>query len=362
MKSRTIQYKQLIIFCEEVFQRLGFTVSNSAIITDVLLMSDLFGIDSHGINRIGMYHHHIQKGYIDPQAQPEIVTETPVSAVIDGNRGMGQLVSNYAMSVAIEKAKISGVGLVTVRNSNHYGIAGYYSLMASQKGLIGISMTNSLAAVVPTFGKTPMLGTNPFAFSFPATPQPFSLDVATSVVSVGKIEVYNKLDRPIPLGWGLNMDGIDEQDPAEVLRSVFSGKSGLHPLGGSSEQFGGHKGYGFSMVVEILSAIISQGTTSNHVEKEEGIAGVCHFFAAIDPKIFGDADIIQRHFEKYLDEIRNSEKAIHQNRIYIHGEKEAESAIKRKAEGIFINEKTMAEMKDLADHLGMSFESYFTNQ
>jgi L-2-hydroxycarboxylate dehydrogenase (NAD+) len=358
MKSKTIQYKHLKTFCEELFQRLGFTVSNSVIITDVLLMSDLFGIHSHGLNRIGMYHHHIQKGYIDPQGQPEIVTETPVSAVIDGKRGMGQLVSSYAMNIAIEKAKTSGVGLVTVRNSNHYGIAGYYSLMASNEGMIGISMTNSLAAVVPTYGKEPMLGTNPIAFSFPTNPSPFLFDSATSVVSVGKIEVYDRLSKPIPLGWGLNMDGNDEQNPAEVLKSVFSSKSGLHPLGGGSELFGGHKGYGFSMVVEILSSIISLGTTSNHVEKIDGNAGVCHFFAAIDPKIFGDPVDIQNHLETYLEEIRNSEKAEGQNRIYTHGEKEAESFLRRKVDGIVLSEKTLDQLVSIANEVNANIKEY----
>ena len=359
MNSKVMRIEQLKAFCEEAFSRLGFNRSDSTIITDVLLLSDLFGIDSHGINRIKMYHQQIKAGYIDIASQPEIVMETPVSAVIDGKRGMGQLVSDNAMRVAIEKAKTSGVGLVTVRNSNHYGIAGYYSLMASNEGLIGVSMTNSLAAVVPTFGKTPMMGTNPIAFSFPATPHPFNFDSATSVVSVGKIEVFNKLEKSIPFGWGLNSEGMDEHNPAAVLKSVFSGKSGLHPLGGGKEEHGGHKGYGFSMIVEILCSIISMGTTSNHVEKTDGTSGVCHFFAAIDPKIFGDPTAIQKHLENYLDEIRNSEKAMDKERIYIHGEKEAESYLLRKASGIVIHSKTLSEMSELSDELGMDFNAYF---
>lgn len=359
MTMKLIQIEALRRFCEEVFTRLGFKREDSIIISDVLLLSDLFSIESHGINRMGMMYQQIKRGYIDPNAQPAIIMETPVSAVIDGKQGMGQLVSSFAMKVAISKAKVSGIGLVTVRNSNHYGIAGYYSLMASNEGFIGISMTNSLAAVVPTYGKEPMLGTNPIAFSFPANPSPFLFDSATSVVSVGKIEVYDRLSKPIPLGWGLNMDGKDEQNPAEVLKSVFSSKSGLHPLGGGSENFGGHKGYGFSMVVEILSSIISLGTTSNHVEKIDGNAGVCHFFAAIDPKIFGDPIAIQKHLETYLNEIRSSEKADGQSRIYTHGEKEAESFVRLKSEGIEVNEKTLVEIKELAESLGMDLKTYF---
>ena len=205
-----------------------------------------------------------------------------------------------------------------------------------------------------------MMGTNPFAFSFPASPQPFNFDAATSVVSVGKIEIYNKQDKPIPLGWGMNSDGIDEPDPSAVLRSVFSSASGLHPLGGGDEISGGHKGYGFSMVVEILCSILSLGTTSNHVETVEGQAGVCHFFAAIDPTIFGDPTSIQKHLETYLSEIRTSEKRQGQKRIYTHGEKEVESYSKRMIEGIPVNDKTIEEMKDLAAYLNMDFNSFFS--
>jgi L-2-hydroxycarboxylate dehydrogenase (NAD+) len=358
MTSKVIQVAALRRFCEEVFVRLGFEKEDSTIISDVLLLSDLFGIDSHGINRLKMYVQQMQAGFIDVKSQPEIVFQTPVSAVIDGKKGMGQLVSNFAMTVAIEKAKTSGVALITVRNSNHYGIAGYYSLMASNEGMIGLSMTNSLAAVVPTHGKEPMLGTNPIAFSFPANPSPFLFDSATSVVSVGKIEIYDRLSKPIPLGWGLNSQGNDESDPKEVLNSIFSGASGLHPLGGGNEEMGGHKGYGFSMIVEILSSIISLGTTSNHIEQKVGEAGVCHFFMVIDPRIFGNPTTIQKHFENYLTEIRNSNKSNDQSRIYTHGEKEAESFLRRKTDGLVLNEKTVEQLVSIANEVNVSIIDY----
>lgn len=358
MKPVVIKAEQLRKFCEATFQRLGFNKKDSAIISDVIILSNLFGIDSHGINRLQMYIQQLQAGYIDIHSQPEIVFQTPVSAVIDGKKGMGQLVSTMAMNIAIEKAKISGVALITVRNSNHYGIAGYYSLMASNEGMIGISMTNSLAAVVPTHGKESMLGTNPIAFSFPANPSPFLFDSATSVVSVGKIEVYDRLSKPIPLGWGLNSQGIDESDPKEVLNSIFSGASGLHPLGGGNEEMGGHKGYGFSMIVEILSSIISLGTTSNHIEQKEGEAGVCHFFMVIDPNIFGDPMSIQKHFENYLSEIRNSNKSNNQTRIYTHGEKEAESFLRRKADGLVLSEKTLEQLIRIANEVNVNIIEY----
>ncbi|MBP1919463.1 Ldh family oxidoreductase [Youngiibacter multivorans] len=359
MSTHFFTYDELKVFCEAAFHRFGFSEQDSAVITDVLLLADLYGIDSHGTNRIVMYHDQIRAGYIDINAKPRIVSETPVSAVVDGMSGMGQLVSEFAMKKAISLAKSSGIGLVTVRNSNHYGIAGYYSLMACNEGFLGISMTNSLAAVVPTFGRAPMLGTNPFAFSFPAAPQPFHFDASTSVVTVGKAEVASKLGKALPVGWGINSEGHDELNPAELLKGIYAGVAGLHPLGGGTEEHGGHKGYGFSMVVEILCSIMSGGNTSNHVESEEGKSGVCHFFAAIDPKIFGDPSAIQKNLETFLDELRHSPKADGKNRIYTHGEKEAEAYTRRLADGIPVNERTIVEMKDLAGYLKMDFHSYF---
>lgn len=358
MSIYSLRYEDLKRFCEAAYTRFGFSQAQSEQITDVLLLADLYGIDSHGTNRIGMYHEQITAGFIDNQAVPQIVMETPISAVVDGNRGMGQLVANYATDLAIQKAKKAGIGLITVRNSNHYGIAGYYSLRATKEGLIGISMTNSKVSVTPTFGKEPMMGTNPFAFSFPAEPQPFNFDVATSVVSVGKVEVYNKLGKELPLGWGMNSEGNDEIDAARVLQDVMDGKSGMHPLGGGTEEFGGHKGYGLSMVVEIFSSILSLGTTSNKTE-QAGTSGICHFIAAIDPKIFGDPAAIKQHLETYLDEIRTSEKATGQDRIFTHGEKEVESYNTRCRTGIPVNDKTVLEMKTQAQALGMDFDQYF---
>lgn len=356
--SQVLSYEQLKAFCEEAFVRFGFSPEESRLITDVLLVADLYGIDSHGTNRIVMYHQQIRRGLIDIGAAPEVVFETAVSAVIDGQRGMGQLVSIQAMEKAIELAKKSGIGMVTVRNSNHFGIAGYYSRMASDQGLLGVAMTNSLKAVVPTFGRLPMLGTNPIAFTFPAEPIAFHFDASTSVVTAGKIEVYDKLGKTAPVGWGMNENGEDETDAGRILTALFGGQSGLHPLGGGGEQFGGHKGYGFAMIAEILSSVISMGTTSNHVE-ENGVAGVCHFFCAVDPAIFGDAAAIQHHLETYLEELRQSPKAQGQERIFIHGEKAAEAYQRRINQGITVNDRVMSEMKDLADDLGMDLAEYF---
>lgn len=185
--------------------------SEARIISDVLLLSDLYGIESHGMQRLVRYHKGIEKGMIDVHAKPEIVHETPVSAVIDAHDAMGQLVSHQAMELAIEKAKKTGMAIVSVRNSNHFGIAGYYAKMACDQGLVGMAMTNSEAIMVPTYARMAMIGSNPIALAVPAEPYPFFFDASTTVVTRGKLEVYNKMGKPLPEGWALDKDGHPSQ-------------------------------------------------------------------------------------------------------------------------------------------------------
>jgi LDH2 family malate/lactate/ureidoglycolate dehydrogenase len=242
-------YETLNKLCMDAFTRFGFNEEEAAIITDVLLTSDLYGIESHGMQRMVRYHKGIRSGMIHPEAKPEVVFETPVSAVIDGHDGMGQLIGHKAMEMAIEKAKKCGVGIVTVRNSNHYGIAGYYAKMACKEGLMGFSCTNSEAIMVPTFGRKAMLGSNPIACAFPADPYDFFFDASTTVVTRGKLEMYNKAEKPLPEGWALNKDGHASTNAPEVLANIVSkAGGGIMPLGGNKELTGSHKGYGYGMI------------------------------------------------------------------------------------------------------------------
>ena len=351
-------YEQLKNFVEAAFQKFGFNAEESAVITDVLLLSDLYGIESHGTSRLVKYHKDILAGLIHVDAQPETVFETPVSAVIDAKGGMGQVVSKKAMELCIEKAKKVGMAFVTVRNSTHYGIAGYYAKMATDAGLMGFSTTNTNAIMVPTFGAKAMLGSNPLAFSCPADPYPFFFDASTTVITRGKVEVYNKLEKPLKDGWAINAAGEPCTDAAEVFGCILKKQGGgILPLGGYSEDNGSHKGYGYGMVAELLSAIVSLGTTSNKTN-QGGVSGICHGFMAIDPAIFGDAQAIKDHLSNYLEELRNSPKAEGQPQIYTHGQKEILAMEKRMKEGIEVNEKTVAEMRDLAEHLGMDVVAY----
>ena len=353
------KYETLDKFCLDAFEKFGFTADEAGIIRDVLLMSDLYGIESHGMQRMVRYHKCIEKGMIHVEAKPEVVFETPISAVIDGHDGMGQLIGHQAMKMAIEKAKQCGVGIVTARNSNHYGIAGYYAKMACDQGLIGLSCTNTNAIMVPTYGRMAMLGTNPIAVAMPAEPYPFFFDASTTVVTRGKLEVYNKKGEALHDGWALNKDGKPSNDAADVLDNIAAKNGGgIMPLGGSTEDTGSHKGYGWAMVCELFSSILSLGTTSDKTGTG-GKGGICHGFMVIDPAIFGDAEAIKQHLSTYLEALRQSPKAEGQARIYTHGEKEVEAEKKLMENGIPVNDNTMVEVYEMCQYLNMDFSKYF---
>lgn len=352
-------YETLNRFCMDAFKKFGFTEKESEIIKDVLLTSDLYGIESHGMQRMVRYHKCIEKGMIKIDAKPEVVFETPISAVIDAHDSMGQLVGYKAMEMAIEKAKVSGVGIVSVRNSNHYGIAGFYAKMACKEGLMGFSCTNSEAIMVPTNGRLAMLGSNPIACAFPAEPYDFFFDASTTVVTRGKLEMYNKMEKPLPEGWALDKNGNPSTDAPDVLANIVAKNGGgIMPLGGSTEQLGSHKGYGYGMLCEMFSSIMSLGATSNYC-MVGGKGNICHGFMAINPAFFGNPEEIKEHFSKYLQELRESPKAEGAPQIYTHGEKEV-AAVKRIMEnGVPVNDNTMVEVLDLCNFLDLDFSAYF---
>ena len=358
MAYKTFKYENLKSFSIAVFQSMGYTLEESEIITDVLLTSDLFGIESHGMQRMVRYYSSIKNGRLKLGTKPEVIHETSVSMVIEGNCGTGQLLGYKAMNIAIEKAKTTGIGIVTVRNSNHYGIAGYYAKMACKESLIGFSTTNSEAIMVPTFGSQAMLGSNPLAMAMPAEPNDFLFDSSTTVVTRGKVEVYNKKNSPLPEGWTVNSEGKVGTDAKDILHSIEQRKGGgILPLGGVTEQLGGHKGYGYGMIAEIFSSILSMGLTSNHTNIGS-TGGTCHGFAAINPAIFGDPNEIKEHFSIFLKELRNSPKAEEQERIYTHGEKEAEAVSRMLENGIPVNENTLKEMQNISKEYNINIEEY----
>ena len=354
-----IQEEKLNAFCQDAFEGFGFSPEEAGIIKDVLMMSDMYGIQSHGMQRVVRYHKGIEKGLIDINAKPEVVFETPVSAVVEGHDAMGQLVGHFAMELAIKKAKETGVGIVSARNSNHYGIAGYYANLALKEGLIGFSCTNSEAIMVPTFARKAMLGSNPIAFTMPAEPFNFFFDASTTVVTRGKLEMYNKLGKELPNGWALNKDGKASQNASEVLGNISDHVGGgIMPLGGNTEQLGSHKGYGYGMLCEIFASIFSQGGTSNKC-MTGGRSNICHGFMAINPAIFGNPEEVKKHFSTFLQELREAPKAEGAERIYTHGEKEAEAIEVCRKEGVPVIDKTVAELFDVCELLKLDPKKYF---
>ena len=360
-------YDQLNTFCMDAFQKFGFSESEARIISDVLLLSDLYGIESHGMQRLVRYHKGIEKGMIDVHAKPEIVHETPVSAVIDAHDAMGQLVSHQAMELAIEKAKKTGMAIVSVRNSNHFGIAGYYSMMAAKQGLMGVSMTNAEALVVPTYAREPMFGTNPIAVTIPADPHPFHMDFATSVMTCGKMEVYAKIGHELQPGMLVDETGTTCLDPNVFLRirdnksnPAYTEKTrgGIMPMGGEGMLFGGHKGYGLALLVDIMCAVMSHGAVSKGVRVTKDKEKCCHFFAAIDYSLFGDKEETNRRLSEYLQSMRDAEPAEGQSRVYVHGDKEADAEKDVLAHGVGINPATYAEIEKYCVKKGINIKDY----
>ena len=351
--DRVIDAGALRACMERIFEKEGFSSEDARAIADVLMQADLFGIESHGAQRLMYYHRNIRSGSVNVSAKPEVLRETPVSALIDGHFGMGALVAQFAMRMAIEKAKQSGVGMAVVRDSSHYGIAGYYTLMAEREGLAAFSMTNTGPIMVPTFGREMMLGTNPMAFCMPADPVPFWFDASTTVVTLGKVEVCQKRGRPMPQGWTIGPDGAPCTDASRMNASILAGeRGGILPLGGEGETHGGHKGYGLGIMVEALTGVLAQGMTSPQMCGAHG-DHTCHFLLAFDPAMFGDPADIRARMSAYLAALRASEKMPGCARIYTPGEKAFDAMARRLREGVPVEENTLAEVRQIAGELGV---------
>lgn len=336
---------------KRIFQALGFSEEESIQITEVLLYADLFGVESHGISRIQKYYRLLKEGIVNKAAVPEKIFETPISAVYDAKSAMGQIVSVNAMKEAIKMAKEHGVGMVEVKNSNHYGIAGYYALMAARQGVIGVSMTNTVPIMVPTFSAEAMLGSNPIAIAVPAGKYPFLYDGATTVITRGKVELYQKLGEKLPGHWAVNSQGEISYDTAEILQCINERKGGgILPVGGEGEAQAGYKGYGYAMIAEIMTSVLSGGASSIH-KTDQG--DTSHCFYAVDMGLFGNPDAIRSRLQTLMDELHSSRKAVGQKCIYVPGEKEFSKAEERSRNGIPVNGKTIEELNEIAGAVGI---------
>ncbi|MFN2183084.1 MAG: Ldh family oxidoreductase [Anaerolineae bacterium] len=349
-------------FCVEVFKKLDVPEADARITTDVLLQANLRGIDSHGVARLERYVNGLRDGVMLARPEQTIVTETPTTVTLDAGAGLGQPVSHRAMKMAIDKAREYGSGFATIRNSNHYGIAGYYAMMALEQDMIGFSTTNAAILVVPTFGRDAMYGTNPIALAVPAGKErPFVMDMATSTVPRGKLEVYNRQEKPLPLGWATDERGVPTADAGRVLDNFTKrAGGGLLPLGGAGEEFSGHKGYGLGLMVEILSAVLPGAAflTSVYPKDASGKplpANLGHFFGAWRLDAFRPAAGFKADMDQFIRELKNGNLADGATRIYLHGEKEFEEAERRAAQGIPLGAKVGASLRKVAADLGIAY-------
>ncbi|MEL7647872.1 MAG: Ldh family oxidoreductase [Sedimentibacter sp.] len=346
-------------FMESAFVKLGVPEEEAKICADVLMESDRRGIDSHGCNRFKpIYIDRIMSGAQSPVTCFEVVKETPTTAVVDGHDGMGMIVAYKSMNMAIEKAKKYGMGMVAARNSTHYGIAGYYAMMAAKENMIGITGTNARPSIAPTFGVENMLGTNPLTFAMPTDEEfPFVLDCATSITQRGKIEFYERSGMDTPLGAVIDQDGFPITDSSKILLGLSSNTAALTPLGGIGEETGGHKGYGYATVVEIMSAALQAGSYLRMLSQAPYRLG--HFFMAIDTDAFMGAEVFKNTAGSILRELRESRKAKNHDRIYTAGEKEYLCWLDRKDKGVLLVESVQKDLTGVRDVLGLPFRFPF---
>lgn len=350
-------------FVTDAFVGYGVPRKDAEICTDVLLESDKRGIESHGCNRFKpIYIDRIKAGIQNPVTNFEIIRETPTTAVVDGHDGMGQVIGVKAMQMAIDKAKEYGMGMVAVRNSCHYGIAGYYVTQAAEQGCIGITGTNARPSVAPTNGVDGMFGTNPLTVGIPSDEKfDFVLDCATSITQNGKIEYYERIGEEVHPGTIIGKDGQPvEGDAGEALRKIRQGEAALTTLGGIGEALGGYKGYGYAMIIELLSAVLQDGNYGKALNGKDENGKLApyhlgHFFIAIDTDHFLGEELTRRKTGEIIRSVRNSTVAPGCERIYTAGEKEYNIWKERENSGVPINDAVQKEINEVRDELGLDY-------
>lgn len=363
--ASVFSYNELSLFTQSVFKAMGCSESDANNATRVLLSADLRGIDSHGIARLIGYVRLWEARRINATPDIRIVHESPSTAVVDGDAGLGLVVAPFAMQVAINKAKTAGTGWVSVRNSNHYGIAGYHAMMALEHDMIGISMTNASALVAPTFSIERMLGTNPIAVAIPAGTQPaFVADFATTTAANGKLEILQRKNGDAPIGWVQDKDGNASTD-ANALKK----QGALLPLG-SDRDHGSHKGYALGSIVDIFSAVLSGASYGPwappfpaYVPMPENMPGqgLGHFFGAMRIDAFRTADEFKEHMDTWITRFRNATPAPGQDKVLIPGDPEREMEAIRINEGIPVVDSVVEEITALGQKLGVSAPTPMAN-
>lgn len=354
-------------FLIDVFEAYGVPREDASICADVLLESDRRGIESHGCNRFKpIYIDRIANGTLLPVTDIEILKETPTTVVMDAHDGMGMVASHKMMTMLIEKAKACGMAGGAIRNSTHYGIAGYWATMASKEGMIGLTGTNARPSISPTFGVENMMGTNPLTFALPTDEEfPFCIDCATSAVQRGRIEYYAREGKPTPAGMAVTHDGSILTDSQQILRMLADGTAALAPLGGGpGDEMCGYKGYGYAAVVEILSAALSGGRfmkalTGVTSDGRPQMYHLGHFFFVADPDAFMGRETFKKIAGDICRELRSSEKAPGYDRIYTAGEKEYLAWLDRRDKGVPVGRSVQEELIELRDRLDLPYRFSF---
>jgi len=347
METIRIARTALTAFCREVFVRLGLNELDAAAAADVLVAADARGIHSHGVGRLWRYANGLKSGQMRPDAEPRTLMESPMSLVVDAQGGMGAPASVSAMRRIIEKASAAGAAFASVRESNHNGISGYYAMMALPHNMLGIAMTNTAALGVPTFGRQVMFGTNPLAFAAPADKERgFVLDMSTTVVTRGKVEVYERLEKPLPQGWAVDRRGQPATDAHAMLDDMLRRVGGgILPLGGGGMEQGGHKGFGLAVMVDILCAVLG-GAAFGHAISDTATtsARVSHFFGAIRIDRFRDPAEFRHDMDRLLGELRACPPSKGEDRVYFAGLREFEMEDECNRKGVPVLKKSYDEL------------------
>lgn len=357
MNQQLFSEQHLRTFTEAVFIKMGCSADHAHLAADVLIQADLRGVDSHGVARLSGYYRLWSKGRINTNPNMRVVHETPTTATVDGDSGLGLVVAPFAMKLAIEKAQNYGSGWVSVKNSNHYGIAGYHSLLAVENDMIGVSMTNASPLVAPTYSNERLLGTNPICYAFPAgSYPPVVVDMATATAANGKLEIAQRAGKQVPEGWIQDAEGRRTTDP-DALKKGGS----LLPLG-TDKDHGSHKGFGLSATVDILSAVLSGANYGPWVPPFVAFLdppadpvgeGIGHFLGAMRVDGFRPVEEFKKHMDKWISTFKASKTVDPEKKVIIPGEPEYASTQERKTTGIPLVDSVVEDLSELADTLGI---------
>jgi len=347
--NKRINHEKLTRFVQAAFEKLGVPAADAQIAAETLVAADLRGVDTHGVIRFSPYAWYVKwlsDGSMTAKPNIQVISETPSTALLDGDRGMGMVIGHRAMELAIEKAKQCGIGMVGVRNSRHYGMSAQYAMQALAHNMIGIAMTNASRQVVPTFGREARFGTNPMCFAVPADKElPFVLDMATTTAAAGKLELAARLEKSIPTGWALDEKAEPTHDPRVAQKARR-----LLPLGGSRDN-GSHKGYGLAILVEILCGVLTGTLTALNADQDPR----GHFFGAIRVDAFRPVTEFKRDMDRLIRELKSTPPIQGQNRVYVAGEIEFETAEERAERGVPLLPSVLKGLREVSEQLGMPY-------